>query len=249
MSAPTLAINENCERIITLFRDGERVTHTFSDHSLSLHERGESGKGMLYYIVAHDYGTGEETLVFLKDKGEYDILDREMNRMPEAFEFKKSIEAYRNRVIGKDFVKVVEARRCMLFCDEWLKEQEALSSVPKKPVAVHGGFFTEPRISDEQLKELCLEPLKATTDPLKLKELEGRFPGATMVLRTGSRFGVVKYVYEDLYIDESANHGIACDFADCLPARDFASLGVATGQRPQLMAEWRGMYIDLSHLF
>jgi hypothetical protein len=101
----------------------------------------------------------------------------------------------------------------------------------------------------EELKKLSMEPLKATTDPLKLKELEERFPGSTMVLSLPSRQGVVNYVYEDLYEDASINHMISCNFVSPFPLFDFATIGVEEGKRPQLMAEWRGMYIDLSHLF
>ena len=247
MSAPTYVLNDDSAHVITLFRNDERVSHVFRDHWLEFREIAENGMGPLYYIIAHDYGTGEETLLSLKDQKEYDILEREINRnADEVANFKKSVEGYKNRNVGKDFVKAVEALRVQRFCDEWLKEQEVALDV--KPVEV-GFFGVEPRVSDKDLKELCMKALEAKTDPLKLKELEERFPGATMVLTAGSNIRVVKYVYEDLYVDESINHNIACDSTGSLPAADFATLGVVAGQRPQLMAEWRGMYIDLSHLF
>jgi hypothetical protein len=242
MSAPTIVFNENYERVITLSRNGERVTHVFPDHWLELRELYENGRGPIYYIIAHNYGTGEETLVFLKDQKEYMVFERELNRpMDEAANFKKSVEAYKAQ-IGKSFVKAVEVARCLKFCDDSLAEAETR----RQPVEV-GFFGVETRVSDEDLKELCCKPLEATTDPLRLKELEGRFPGATMVLSLSSHQVVVKYVYEDIYVDSSANHKIACDVVSPLPLFDFASLGCKG--KTQLMAEWRGMYIDLSHLF
>jgi hypothetical protein len=243
MSAPTITVNENGERVITLWRNGERVHHVFPDHWLELREVAENGRGPLYYVIAHNYGTGEETLLFLNDQKEYDILYKEMAR-DEVAEFKKSVEAYKTRNIGKDFVKAVEALRCAKFCDAFLEEAEG-----PKPIEV-GFFGVEPRVSDEDLKELC-KPLEATTDPLKLKELEQRFPGATMVLCTTKKPVVVKYVYEDLYVNSSVNHKIACDIPNTLPFHDFSSISTSPREngKPQLMAEWRGMYIDLSHLF
>jgi hypothetical protein len=267
MSAPTLVLNDKNERVITLFRNGGSVTHVFPDHWLELREVAENGRGPLYYIIAHNYGTGEETLVFLKDQEEYDIIERELRVTldTEVAEFNKSVEAYRTRNIGKDFVKAVqaalaqrvaeaeaeaEALRCIKFCEE--EERKAVIAYEARRATWPVGpcfFGVEPRLSDEDLKDLCCKPLEAKTDPLKLKELEERFPGATMVLSTPSQQGVIKYVYEDLYVDVSANHKIACDFAGPLPWPNFAMLGVVAGKRPQLMAEWRGMYIDLSHLF
>ena len=244
-------LNDKDERIITLWRNGERVTHVFPDHWLELRELYENGRGPIYYIIAHDYGTGEETLVFLKDQQEYLAFERELNRpMDEAANFKKAVEAYKTRTIGKDFVKAVEALRCIKFCEEEERKAVLAYEARRATWPVEVGFFgVEPRVSDEDLKELCCKPLEATTDPLRLKELEGRFPGATMVLSLSSHQVVVKYVYEDMYVDSSANHKISCDVVSPLPLFDFAAIGLEKGARPQLMAEWRGMYIDLSHLF
>jgi hypothetical protein len=226
MSAPTYVLNDDWAHVITLDRKGERVSHVFRDHYLTIHELEENGRGPIYYIIAHDYGTGKETPLFLKDKEEFDALRKDMSRDPdESANFKKSLEAYK-RQIGKDFVKAVEARRCARFCDEWLKKEER-------------------EISDEDLKELCCKPLEAKTDPLRLKELEERFPGATMVFSTPLKQGTVKYIYEDLYEDESANHMISSD----LEMHACVSFKQLCSEKPHLMAEWRGMYIDLSHLF
>jgi hypothetical protein len=230
MSTATLTFDDFVYTI-TLFRNGERVSHVFRDHYLTIHELEENGRGPIYYIIAHDYGTGKETPLFLKDKEEFEALRKDMSRDPdESANFKKSLEAYK-RQIGKDFVKAVEAARCIKFCDESLKEAEAALN------AAH-------EVSDEDLKELC-RPLEAKTDPLRLKELEQRFPGATMVFSTRLKQGTVKYVYEDLYEDESANHMISSDLKQygCMSFKEICS------EKPHLMAEWRGMYIDLTHLF
>jgi len=232
MSAPTYVLNDDWAHVITLDRNGERVSHVFRDHYLTVHEVEENGRGPIYYIIAHDYGTGEETPLFLKDKEEFEALRKEMSRDPdESANFKKSLEAYK-RQIGKDFVRAVEAARCRRFCDKWLD----------KAAAALDAKYSQ--VSDEDLKELC-KPLEAKTDPLRLKELEERFPGATMVFSTRLKQGTVKYVYEDLYEDESANHMISSDLKQygCMSFKEICS------EKPHLMAEWRGMYIDLSHLF
>jgi len=271
MSAPTLVLNEKNERVITLSRNGGSVTHVFPDHWLEFREVAENGRGPLYYIIAHNYGTGEETLIFLEDQKEYDILERELRVTldVEVAAFNKSVEAYKSRTIGKDFVKAVkaalakreaaaeaeanaEALRCIKFCEEEERKAEIAYEARRATWPVGPFFFgVEPRISDEDLKELCCRPLEAKTDALKLKELEERFPGATMVLSTTKKQVVVNYVYEDLYVDSSANHKIACDVADTLPFHEFASIGASPRQngKPQLMAEWRDMYVDVSHLF
>jgi hypothetical protein len=143
MSTPTIVFNEKNERVITLSRNGTRVTHVFPDHWLELREVAENGRGPLYYIIAHNYGTGEETLLFLKDQNEYDILEREMVRSHEVAEFKELLET-----------KAVEALRCAKFCDDLLKEAEA--TLPKAAPLEVGFFGVEPRVSDEELKDGCL---------------------------------------------------------------------------------------------
>jgi hypothetical protein len=249
MMAPTYSTTDSFSNVITLFRNDERVTHVFRDHRISLHELEENGLGALYYLIAHDYGTGEKTFVWLKDKEEYDILKKEMNRdLNEANNFKKALASYKKesvgkqsvgkQSVGKQFVAAVKALHVQRFCDQWLAEQEAATDLKKAAQLVR-----DP--SEEELRELC-SPLNATTDPLKLKELEERFPGATMVLSLQPRQRVVKYVYEDLYEDSSINHMISCE-GQPYAVQSFASIGCKG--RPNLMAEWRGMYIDLTHLF
>lgn len=93
---PTFAMNDDYAYIITLFRKGERVSHVFRDHWLSLHDIEENGRGMLYYLIAHDYGTGEEIFVWLKNKYEFITLKREIARdQNEAANFKKALYAYK----------------------------------------------------------------------------------------------------------------------------------------------------------
>lgn len=86
--------NDECKHTITLFRNGDKKTHAFHDHWLSLHDVEENRRGMIYYVMAHNYGTGEETFVSLT-KQEFDTLEREMNRVgDEASNFKKSLAAF-----------------------------------------------------------------------------------------------------------------------------------------------------------
>jgi hypothetical protein len=100
--------------------------------------------------------------------------------------------------------------------------------------------ITEPQLSDLALKKLCMKPLTSVTDALKLKELEERFPGATMVLSTKDRQYEIAYKQDPFYGE------IHCE-KERICAQFFAGFG-AHG-KPNLMAEWKGLYIDLSHLF
>ena len=110
---------------------------------------------------------------------------------------------------------------------------------------------TEPQPSDKALKALCLKPLTGTTDGLKLKELEERFPGATMVLSTSKEQLEIEHFYQDIasYPDEwchlvysKKERRAVTNFLDLdLPAQ--------ADKKVRLMAEWKGLYIDLSHLF
>jgi hypothetical protein len=100
--------------------------------------------------------------------------------------------------------------------------------------------ITEPQLSDLALKKLCMKPLTSVTDALKLKELEERFPGATMVLSTKDRQYEIAYKQDPFYGE------IHCE-KERICAQFFAGFG-AHG-KPNLMAEWKGLYIDLTHLF
>jgi hypothetical protein len=97
-----------------------------------------------------------------------------------------------------------------------------------------------PPLTNAKLKRLCSKPLEATTDELKLEELERRFPGGTFVLTT-DRF------YELTYKPNSVYGDIHCEDAD-ISAPFFWHFGGSEKKTP-LMVEWRGLFIDLSHLF
>lgn len=106
-------------------------------------------------------------------------------------------------------------------------------------------------ISDAQLKELCCTPLTGSTDGLKLKELEERFPGATMVLTTAKEQLEIEHVYYDMAsYPEAWCHQIYSNKLErsVFHFTDFG-LSARSNGKPQLMAEWNGLYIDLSHLF
>jgi hypothetical protein len=101
--------------------------------------------------------------------------------------------------------------------------------------------ITSAPITDKALKDLCMKPLEATEDALQLKELEERFPGGIFVLSTPKTQFEISYkrvanAYDQIYyakIDMS-----------------FFNFSDYCGQEKiRLLVEWRGLYIDLSHLF
>jgi hypothetical protein len=97
--------------------------------------------------------------------------------------------------------------------------------------------------TNERMKRIS-EPLVATTDALKLKELEERFPDGTIMLYTSYSHGAVKYVYEDMYEDSSANHFIMFNegvysFFKFIPSKTQFRISV----------HWAGASADLSHFF
>jgi len=110
---------------------------------------------------------------------------------------------------------------------------------------------TVPAISHQKLKALSLKPLSGTTDALKLKELQKRFTGGTIVLNTDKEILEIEHVYYDIaaYPEDwchqiySKNHERS--------VFHFLDLGASPRQngKPQIMAEWNGLYIDVSHLF
>ena len=94
MSAPTLALTDDYAYVITLFRDGVRVKHVFKDHMLSLH-KDVGINGFIYYIIAHDYGTGVNTLLDLANEDEFNALNDEINRdFNDARSFKTALYKY-----------------------------------------------------------------------------------------------------------------------------------------------------------
>jgi len=100
-------------------------------------------------------------------------------------------------------------------------------------------------VSDAELKELCNMPLTGATDALKLKELEERFSGATMVLSTATEQLEIEHVYYD--IEAYPTDWRYQIYSKKLERSVFHFTDL--GKSPHLMAEWNGLYIDLSHLF
>ena len=96
----------------------------------------------------------------------------------------------------------------------------------------------QPRMNDAALKALSCEPLKAMTDPKKLKELQMRFPGGVFVLTTDTGQMEIEYFFNSILSRKSDMMGT-----------NFSHFGVPAGQKPNLMVEWRGLYIGLSQLF
>ena len=92
-------------------------------------------------------------------------------------------------------------------CIKWLSAHMKGSQRPRPLVKIFfkdeatwraslpSGFISvsPPRISDKALKKLCCDPLQEVCDGLKLKELEGRFPGALFVLSTGKEHLELKH--------------------------------------------------------
>jgi hypothetical protein len=97
---------------------------------------------------------------------------------------------------------------------------------------------TQPRITDETLKALSCAPLTANTDAKKLKELQLRFPGGVFVLSTDKEQMEIEYFFNSILCRK--NDWAGTSFGHC---------GVPAGEKPNLMVEWRGLYICLSHLF
>jgi hypothetical protein len=110
------------------------------------------------------------------------------------------------------------------------------SGPPHSPV-VRPAPAPPPELSPEELSSI---PLTATTDSLKLKELEMRFPGATFVLSTEYKQYVLEYFPDMSGRDKILSKKTMLVYSTF---KDF------THKKPNLMAEWKGMYIDLSHLF
>jgi DNA repair exonuclease SbcCD ATPase subunit len=100
---------------------------------------------------------------------------------------------------------------------------------------------TSAPITDKALKALCMKPLEATEDALQLKELEQRFPGGVFVLSTTKTQFEISYkrvadAYDQIYYAKIN--------------MSFFNFSDYCGQEKiQLLVDWRGLYIDLSHLF
>jgi len=105
----------------------------------------------------------------------------------------------------------------------------------------------ETEISDEMLKERCMKPFVGRTDALKLKELEERFEGAVFVLSTDrQQFEIYSFSLEIASYSDAMNYRIYCNQT----GRSYMFFHELCGdKKPHLMAEWEGLYVDLSHLF
>jgi hypothetical protein len=101
--------------------------------------------------------------------------------------------------------------------------------------------ITSAPVSDKALKALCMKPLAATTDALKLKELEERFPGGVFVLSTPKTQFEISYKRVNDEFDQIYYAKINMSF--------FNFSDYCGNMKIQLMVEWRGLYIDLTHLF
>jgi len=101
--------------------------------------------------------------------------------------------------------------------------------------------ITSAPITDKDLKTLCMKPLTATEDALQLKELEERFPGGVFVLSTPKTQFEISYKRVNNEFDQIYYAKIHMSF--------FNFSDYCGNEKIQLMVEWNGMYIDLSHLF
>jgi hypothetical protein len=134
----------------------------------------------------------------------------------QIIKIKKKIEATKNAL--KDLYLYLEATE--------LKEYEAYINL--QTAEVTGDHF------DAAVEELCLKPLEAKTDALKLKELEERFPGAIMILSTGNKQYAINHQYNPVY-----------DMIRCEDANITTPFFKDFGSKWRLMAEWHGLYIDV----
>ena len=82
-------------------------------------------------------------------------------------------------------------------------------------------------------------------DALRLKELGALFPGGVFILHEDSQDHIVKYIYEDLYVDSSINHFIRCECCG-KTYNDFKSFGI---KELNLSLKWRKASINISYFF
>ena len=103
--------------------------------------------------------------------------------------------------------------------------------------------LTDPPISDKRLTKLMTNPLLALTDPLRLYELQGRFPGATIVISTTKGDFDIEYAYHPPDTEDA--HGIYHSASDTTV---YSFKDLCPGEKVHLVVIWRGLYIDVSHL-
>lgn len=98
--------------------------------------------------------------------------------------------------------------------------------------------ITSAPITNKALKALVMKPLEATWESGQLEELQKRFPEGVFVLSSPSTGKQIEIKAHGMAI-YSVNPSIVC----CTFQQFFGD------EKTHLMVEWRGLYIDLSHLF
>ena len=98
--------------------------------------------------------------------------------------------------------------------------------------------ITSAPITNKALKALVMKPLEATWESGQLEELQKRFPEGVFVLSSPSTGKQIEIKAHGMAI-YSVNPNIVC----CTFEQFFGD------KKVHLMVEWRGFYIDLSHLF
>ena len=133
----------------------------------------------------------------------------------------------------------------------WLKGAPLVKSFYKSvgdwisTLPVDGNLtVTEPRPSRNLLRSLRNLPLKETTDARKLKELETRFPGATMTLLMNGESYIIKYITD---AEKKAEYDMIHCASLNLVTPSFSRFNVYG--KFNLVAKWRGVDINLTHLF
>lgn len=133
----------------------------------------------------------------------------------------------------------------------WLKGAPLVKSFYKSigewisTLPVHGNLtITEPRPSCNLLRSLRNLPLKETTDAGKLKELEARFPGATMTLLMNGESYIIKFITD---AEKNPEYNMIHCASLNLVTPSFARFDVYG--KFNLVAKWRGVDINLTHLF
>lgn len=106
-------------------------------------------------------------------------------------------------------------------------------------------IVTPPQLSDAVLKELCMTPLRNTSDAVKLMELELRFKGGVFVLTTPWNQIDIEYLY--IPDDSSSYKHRIMNSKTKSSYCSFKQMGA--DENPRLMVVYEGLYIDLSHLF
>ena len=104
-------------------------------------------------------------------------------------------------------------------------------------------------VSDTMFQIMCTTPLVSASYPLKLRELERRFPGAGFTLNTANGPLSVWYIYEDLYADPIINHRICCENCNSTLSKcDFHFDFKSVGGGGQLILHLNKQKVDVTNL-